>query len=732
MFLHAWTGAAQGGPGLEPVAPATIVRDDAGRATVRAVRLGERLRLDGTLDEAVYLTVPPFGGFTQSLPREGSPASERTDIWVFFDRENLYIAARCWDSAPPAAWVANEMRRDAAQLGQNDNLTVVLDTFHDRRNGFLFQTSPLGTRFDVAITDESNVNRDWNPVWDVRSGRFDGGWTVEAEIPFKSLRYRAGSGSWGIQFRRVIRRKNEWVYLNPVPSAIGGPQGLQRISLSATLVGLETPDASRNVEVKPYAISSIQTDVSRTPARLNELSGDAGVDVKYSITANLTADATYNTDFSQVEVDEQQVNLTRFSLFFPEKRDFFLEGRGLFDFGRGTAGGDTPSLFYSRRIGLNQGRAVPLRLGGRLTGKAGKLGLGMLNIQTADEPLSGTPPTNFTVIRVKRDILRRSAIGAMVTNRSVSNIAAGSNQALGVDAAFSFFQSVTMDGYVARTWTPGVKRDQGSYQGRFDYTADRYGARLEQVSVGDNFNPEVGFVRRDNFRRTFGSARFSPRPTSIPTVRKFTLDGSIEYIVNGSGAVETRRQTGRFVVELETSDQFTVEASRDYEWLVRPFAIGRGVTIPGGGYQFTNGQATFLFGQQRRASGSLSLQAGQFYDGTIAALGYTASRVSVTKRLSVEPSVSLTRVDLPAGRLTTALVRARADLALSPRMFTTALLQYSSADRTFGSNFRFRWEYRPGSEFFAVYTDERDTLGAGFPRLKNRAFVLKATRLVRF
>ena len=732
MFLHAWTGAAQGGPGLEPVAPATIVRDDAGRAIVRAGRLGEHLRLDGTLDEAVYLTVPPFGGFTQSLPREGSPASERTDIWVFFDRENLYIAARCWDSAPPAAWVANEMRRDAAQLGQNDNLTVVLDTFHDRRNGFLFQTSPLGTRFDVAITDESNVNRDWNPVWDVRSGRFDGGWTVEAEIPFKSLRYRAGSGSWGIQFRRVIRRKNEWVYLNPVPSAIGGPPGLQRISLSATLVGLETPDASRNVEVKPYAISSIQTDVSRTPARLNEFTGDAGVDVKYSITANLTADATYNTDFSQVEVDEQQVNLTRFSLFFPEKRDFFLEGRGLFDFGRGTAGGDTPSLFYSRRIGLNQGRAVPLRLGGRLTGKAGKLGLGMLNIQTADEPLSGTPPTNFTVIRVKRDILRRSAIGAMVTSRSVSNIAAGSNQALGVDAAFSFFQSVTMDGYVARTWTPGVERDQGSYQGRFDYTADRYGARLEQVSVGDNFNPEVGFVRRDNFRRTFGSARFSPRPTSIPTVRKFTLDGSIEYIVNGSGAVETRRQTGRFVVELETSDQFTVEASRDYEWLVRPFAIGRGVTIPGGGYQFTNGQATFLFGQQRRASGSLSLQAGQFYGGTIAALGYTASRVSVTKRVSVEPSVSLTRVDLPAGRLNTALVRARADLALSPRMFTTALLQYSSADRTFGSNFRFRWEYRPGSEFFAVYTDERDTLGARFPRLKNRAFVLKATRLVRF
>jgi hypothetical protein len=742
LFFMTWllaTGVArpvvaeQAMPPAAPVAPATIVRDSGGRATVRAIRLSEPLRLDGRLEEEVYRTVEPFGDFVQALPREGAPASERTDVWVMFDQENVYIAARLWDSAPPEQWVANEMRRDTAQLGQNDNFSFLFDTFHDRRNGYLFQTNPLGARADFAMSDESNVNRDWNPVWDVRSGRFEGGWTVEAVVPFKSLRYRPGTDrSWGLQLRRVIRRRNEFAYLNPVPAQIGGPQGLQRISLAAPLVGIETPDASRNVEVKPYAIASLASDRLRTPAMHNDVTGDAGIDAKYSITANLTADVTYNTDFAQVEVDEQQVNLTRFSLFFPEKRDFFLEGRGVFDFGRVAAGGDTPSLFYSRRIGLNRGRAVPLNVGGRLTGKAGKFGLGLMNIQTGDEQVAGTPATNFTVLRIKRDILRRSSIGAIVTSRSRSNVARGSNQAVGVDAAFSFFQTIIIDGYAARTRTPGVDRDEGSYQSRFDYNADRYGARVEHVYVGDNFNPEAGFVRRDNFRRTSATARFSPRPMSIAAVRKFTLDATLDYILNGGGALETRQQTGRFVTELESSDQLTFEASRNYELLVAPFAIARRVTIPSDGYSFADAQVTMLFGQQRRASGSLSLQAGQFYDGTIAAFNYTASRISISDRLSMEPATSITRVDLPAGQFTTTLLRTRADLALSPRMFASALLQYNTVDTSFSSNLRFRWEYLPGSELFVVYTDERDTTLRGFPFLRNRAFVVKINRLMQF
>jgi uncharacterized membrane protein YgcG len=738
-----------------PVPPAVITRDEAGRATVRAIRLTEPLHVDGKLDEAVYGSVPAISDFIQQVPKEGAPSSERTDVWVMFDRQNVYVAARCWDSAPPSQWVANEMRRDTSQLRQNDTFAVMFDTFHDRRNGFTFYTNPLGAIADFAATDEGNPNSDWNPVWEVRTGRFDGGWTVEMAIPFKSLRYNSGASQiWGIQFRRSIRRKNEWTYLTRVPASIGGPQGIFRISAAATLVGLELPPASRNVEFKPYGISRLTTDRTRTPPLVNDPDGNFGIDAKYGVTANLTADVTYNTDFAQVEIDEQQVNLTRFSLFFPEKREFFLEGRGVFEFGRGgqtggivgsggSGGGSsgsggsssnsiTPSLLYTRRIGLNRGRVVPIDVGGRLTGKVGRFGLGIMNIQAGKEAVSGTPATNFTVMRVKRDIMRRSSIGALFTNRSESNAAPGSNQVLGADAAFSFFENVSMGGYFARSQTAGLGGDETSYQARFDYGADRYGLRVEHLHVGDHFNPEVGFVPRTDFRRTFALARFSPRPPSIRSVRKFTWEGSLEYILNGAGVPETRSEVGRFNIEFENSDQLTAEAVSEYELLVRPFAIAPDVVIPVGGYHFSDAQVTYALGAQRRASGSLWLQRGHFYDGTITALGYSAARVSVTKHLSFEPSLSFNRIALPAGGFTTRLVRIRSDYAFSPRMFASALLQFSSRDNSFDTNLRFRWEYRPGSEFFAVYTDERDTSLRGLPLLKNRAFVIKINRLVRF
>ena len=438
------------------------------------------------------------------------------------------------------------------------------------------------------------------------------------------------------------------------------------------------------------------------------------------------------------------MNLTRFALVFPEKRDFFLEGRGIFDFARagGTSGGGggnsgptnaAPQVFYTRRIGLNRGREIPIEIGGRVTGKVGQYSVGVMNIQTGDELVSLTPDTNFTVVRVKRDILRRSSVGAIVTNRS-SGVApgSGSNQAVGVDSTFSFFQNVNLGGYYARTETDGLTSDDDSYEGRFDYLGDRYGARFDYLKVGDNFNPEIGLVRRDNFERSWGSLRFSPRPRRSKHVRKYTWEGSIEYLVNGQDQLETRLQTGRFNVELQNSDQVTIEANDNYELLVRPFAIAPGVTIPLGSYGFRDFNLSYTFGQQRPASGTVMFTGGQFYDGTITAYTVSSARVAILKQFSLEPSLSINRVRLPAGDFTAKLFRTRIDYGFSPRMFISALLQYNSSDNTFGSNLRFRWEYRPGSEFFAVYTDERDTFGAGLPTLKNRAFVLKVNRLLRF
>jgi len=722
-----------------PVAPEVITRAPDGRVIIRAIRLSEPLQVDGRLDEAVYQNEASFGGFIQTLPREGEPATERTEAWVMYDENYIYVSGRNWDSAPPEQWTANEMRRDTNQLRQNDMFGVLLDTFHDRRNGYNFYTNPLGGIADQAVTDEGNPNVDWNPVWEVRTGRFDGGWTAELAIPFKSLRYRPGAGqTWGIQVRRGIRRKNEWTHVTFVPASTGGAQGIFRVSAAATLVGLEPPPVSANIEIKPYAIAGLSTDrVAPTPFR-NDPDGDIGVDAKYGVTANLTADLTVNTDFAQVEIDEQQVNLTRFSLFFPEKREFFLEGRGIFDFGRGPGtgggggGGTAPSLFYSRRIGLNNNRVIPIDVGGRLTGKVGAFSVGVMNIQTREQlEEADTPSTNFTVMRLKRDILRRSSLGVMYTNRSESAVGDGANQAYGADAAFSFYENVSFNGYVSKSQTPGLEGDDVSFQGTANYGADRYGARLEYLHVGDNFNPEVGFVRRDDFRRTFGSLRFSPRPRNVPLVRRFTWETSVEYLQNGQGQLETRVQNGRFNVEFESSDQFSVDVNRNYEFIDRAFTL-TGVTIPVGSYSFSDVDVRYAFGQQRRISGTASLQRGNFYDGTITAVGFTGARVSVTDQLSVEPSLTINRVELPRGEFTQRVLRARTDYAFSPRMFASALLQYSSDNSIYSSNLRFRWEYRAGSELFVVYTDERDTLGRGYPDLRNRAFVVKINRLVRF
>jgi hypothetical protein len=733
---------AGGGDPPPPVPPATVSRDGAGHATVRALHLDEPIRLDGALDEAVYRDAPSISDFIQQVPREGAAATERTEAWVMFDDENLYVGARCWDSAPPDRWVANEYRRDTNQLRQNDTFGIVLDTFYDRRNGFLFYTNPLGARADQAITDEGNLNPDWNPVWDVRTGRFDGGWTVELQIPFKSIRYRSGEAqTWGINIRRVIRRKNEWTHLTAVPASYGVPGGILRLSVAGTLVGLDLPRANRNFELKPYGISRVITDFSTSPVRANDPDATGGFDAKYGITANLTADATVNTDFAQVEVDEQQVNLTRFALSYPEKRDFFLEGRGLFDFGRGVpgvpgSGGSVtavaPQVFYSRRIGLNRNRVIPIDVGGRVTGKVGRTGLGLMNIQTREEDVSRTPSTNFTVLRVKQDILRRSSVGAIFTNRSEAVVTSGTNQAYGLDSTFAFYQNINLGGYYAKTATTGLQGDDESYLGRFEYGADRYGARADYLKVGAQFNPEVGLVRRADFRRSAATLRFSPRPTNIRSVRKFTWEGGFENYVNGAGQTETQTWLAHFNTEFQNSDNFFLDGGKNHELLVRPFNVGPGVTIPPGEYDFNDATIGYSFGQQRPASGTVSLQVGGFYDGTLTAVTVSGARIAVLKQFSIEPSLTLNAVRLPYGDFNTQLYRIRSDYAFSPRMFASGLVQFNSSDSTYSTNLRYRWEYQPGSEFFVVYTDERDTSTPGYPGLRNKAFVVKINRLFRF
>ena len=446
-----------------------------------------------------------------------------------------------------------------------------------------------------------------------------------------------------------------------------------------------------------------------------------------------------------MEADELQVNLTRFSLFFPEKREFFLENQGTFQFGGtlGVAGGggsgggqlanpsDTPLLFYSRRIGLNQGREVPIDAGGRLTGRVGRFSVGALNIQSDDEPVSGSQPTNFSVLRLKRDVLRKSSVGVIFTGRSVAEGGTGSNEAYGVDGTFAFFDNLSINTYWAQTRTDGLAGDDASYRAQLDYAGDRYGVQLERLVVGDHFNPEVGFLRRDDMRRNFGQFRFSPRPSSR-VVRKYSGTGSFAYVDNTAGRLETRYQDAEFAIEFHNSDRFFVGYGDTYEFLPEPFQISPGVTLPVGGYDFASARTGYNFGQQRRVSGNVLLEHGTFYDGHKTTLAVSRGRVNLAPQLSIEPRMSLDWVDLVEGSFTTRLLGARVTYTMTPFMFVSALLQLNSSGDVAATNVRFRWEYEPGSELFVVFNEQRDTFGRGFPDLANRAFIVKINRLFRF
>ena len=724
-----------------PITPQVVSRDDTGRVTLRAVRLPEGLVIDGRLDEEVYLTVPSITDFVQQEPDEGLLATEQTEVWIFFDDTNFYVSGRNWDSQPDQI-VANEMRRDNRTISQNDSFTVLLDTFYDRRNGFMFQTNPLGALRDALITDERSVNNDWNTVWNVRTNRSDEGWTVEMAIPFKSLRYQPGREQvWGFQVRRGVQRKSEDSFITPIPRSLN-VRGMYRFSQAATLVGIQAPAGSKNLEFKPYAISAVTGTRDNLDVLNNDLAGDIGFDAKYGLTQGLTADFTVNTDFAQVEDDQQQVNLTRFSLFFPEKREFFLEGQGIFSFGGtsagrrggggGGGGGSTPILFFSRSIGLAGGEAIPIRAGARVTGRVGNYTVGLLNIQAGEDEATSSLSTNFTVVRVRRDILRRSTIGLIATNRSVSRDGIGSNQVYGVDASFSFFENLNISSYYAQTKTPGATGNETSYRASVSNNADRYGFSYSHLLVGDDFNPEIGFVRRDDFRQNRGSVRFTPRAPSIPAIRRFEYQLSLDHLASHTtGTLETRELQGRFQIEMENSDRVFINTSDTYEFLPQEFEISDGVVLPIGGYDFRDWNATYFFGPNRRASGRVTYGDGGFFNGNRRTLSMN-SRVEVSPKLSVEPGLSLNWIELEQGDFTTTLVSTRVTYTMSPRMFVGALLQYNSSNDVVATNIRLRWEYEPGSDLFVVYSEGRETDFRGFPRLSNRGFVVKYTKLWRF
>ncbi len=745
-------------PHTAPVAPDVIVRDATSRATVRTMRLPSPIQLDGRLDEAFYKDVKSFGDFIQQEPHNGQPATDKTEAWVFFDDDNIYVAVKLWETDSKKR-VMSDMRRDSFNLYNNDHIAVVFDTFNDQRNGFAFSSNAQGGMWDAQTTNEQ-PSQNWNGLWDVRTAEFEGGWSAEFRIPFRSIRFHEGGHEWGINFRRMVRWKNEISFLSPVPLS-WGRRALNKISSAGELVSIEVPEKLRNIDVKPYALGSTTTNNLANPRFSNDGAAEFGVDAKWGITQSIVTDFTYNTDFAQVEDDEAQVNLTRFSVLFPEKRDFFLEGQDVFNFagaganqgggggqgpqaiqvgggGGGGGGGNnvTPIVFFSRRIGLQNNLVVPILGGARLIGRGGGYQVGALHMRSDDEPAARAAATDFSVLRINRDILSRSRVGMIATRRGPDLSRTGENYAYGFDTQINPRTELQLNGFWAGTSSTDDAAGAGasessSYRGQFNWNADKTGFQVDHLFVGSHFNPEIGFLRRSAFSRTYANTRYSPRPKTWKGVRKIYYEASLDYIEGPGGHPESREAQGAYRMELNSSDQLAFEYSGQFESLATAFAVTPGVVVPPGAYDFSQGKLLFTTSPQRPVSGTLILTHGGFYGGTLNEVSWRG-RVEFGPQFQVEPTISLNYFKTPWGDDDANIISSRFTYTLTPRMFVSALVQYQSASGTMSTNARFRWEYQPGSELFVVYSDGRNTVGPGFPGLDNRSFVVKLTKLFRF
>jgi hypothetical protein len=714
------------------------------RPSVQAVRVDEAPRIDGHLDDAAWAAATPIEGFTQQEPSLGQPATERTEVRIVYDERSVYIGVKAYQSQPV---VATEMRRDADRLFDEDNFQVILDTFKDSRNGYMFLTSPLGAKLEQQIFDEgegggrgstSNINRNWDGVWNAAAAITDDGWSAEMAIPTTTVRFRSEDEQvWGINFLRHIRRRNELDFWAPIPRAYT----LTRVSLAGELRGMQDLDLGMDLKLKPFVVVGPRRRDLAPSVSATDWDHDVGIDARYGLTAGLNLDVTVNTDFAQVEVDDQQVNLTRFGLFFPEKRDFFLEASNFFTMGTGAAFTSTPvqtDLFFSRRIGLSDsGQPVPIFGGARVTGKVGPNNLAVLDVQTDDA--FGKAGDNFFVSRYSRDVLRRSRVGAIFVNKESVDSSPHYNRTMGVDGNFSLGNSVQVNSYLAKTSTNadylfngrpiGDGRDMAFY-GRVAYRDPRWQLWVNYLDVQENFNPEVGFLQRTGgFRTTKGYISRTPRPRT-GKIKMMEPMYVLTYTTNQENRLVGRMHHLMVGTMLRDDSYINVIYQRNLDVLEQPFNIQPGVRIPVGSYEMNEWMFTYNTSPGKRLFQRVTFQPTDFYGGTRRSLTYGFG-ARATSRLSAELNYNRNDVKMPWGNFLVNLTSLRVDYTFTPRMTIRSLTQYNTSTHEVSNNIRFNLIHRPGSDLFVVYNDVRQTglPGELFPQ-KDRQLVMKVNYLI--
>jgi hypothetical protein len=732
-LIAAGAAAAPQGTRAGPATP--------GRPSVTALRVEHAPTLDGeVLADPAWKAAVPVTSFLQEQPEEGHPASERTEVRLVYTADTLYVGVVCFDRDPKSI-IVSDARRDAP-LDQTDSVQIIFDTYRDRLNGFVFGTNPAGIEYDGQVTNEGQgggglgagqgqvqrqqagsgggFNLNWDGVWDVRTRISEIGWSAEFAIPFRTLRYPGGANqTWGVNFQRNIRRRNERSYWAP----ISRQYNLYRLSLAGSLVGIKTP-VVRNLKATPYVLGNVKQSGDRPvdPVVL----GQAGGDLKYNLTPSLTLDGTVNTDFAQVEVDDQQVNLDRFNLFFPEKRPFFLENAGFFSVGNP---GEV-DLFFSRQIGIRPDTGpIPIAGGARVSGKAGKFNIGLLNMQTR-QVQDRIAANNFSVARISRDLPNRSSIGGLFVNREGTGSLARAgdfNRTFALDGKAGIRDHTVLSSFIAKTNTPGVSGGDHAFNVRSRTTVPRFDLELGYQEVGERFNPEVSFLSRRGYRKPDLRVltRWRPAGTVLQELRPHA---SYRAFVGFDGFLESSQWhidnhwQFRNSAEVHTGINLTQEGVR------APFEIFPKLFVPAGTYKHQEAQLVYMSNQGAPVSLELRTILGGYFGGHRVQLNPTL-RLRAGDALTTEVAYQRNDIRLPWGDFTTNLLRVRLSYAFTTHAFVQGLVQYNDRADLWSANVRLGWLRSGNTGLFLVYTDTRalDDLFVR-PARTDRSFILKFSR----
>ena len=716
-------------PLVRGIAPPAMVEVPSGsasispaeRRTMAAVRMtaDDSITLDGRLDEDVWMRAVPATNFRQRDPDNGAPATEQTEVRFVYDDDKLYMGVTLFDSEPDEL-IYYQMGRDG-NLPADDKLQWAIDTFNDGQSAYWWEMNPLGSMADALRGANNSNNRRWDGIWDARTTRSDIGWTIEMEVPFRTMNFNPDTDGWGANFQRTVARKNEtslWM---------GWPrnQGLNRMSNAGLLTGIRDVSQGRGLDIKPYVVGNSESHPGRE-ATASNTEAQAGVDLFYNVTPSLRTNLTVNTDFAQAQVDNQQVNLTRFSLLFPEQRDFFLDGSLFFDFassggggggGRGGgAGGETLIPFQSRRIGLDEeNQPQRINFGGKLTGQAGAFDIGVLQVQTGDETDGeggGSLGEDFTVVRLKRRMFRESFVGAMYTRRHTRGGTLDDRQTMGVDmrlatSNFRGSDNLNATGYYLRTSSPlDTIGKNAAFGAEVAYPNDPWNMRVGYQEIQENYEAATGFTRRTGFRLLSQAVNFSPRPRQHPWIRSFRFGAGMKVFLDpdDNNRLLTRAiDITAFQLQTHSQEQIEFKVLPTYEYLEQDFEIEDGVVLPAfSNYSFMRYRVQGRTNNRKPISVQPTVEWGEFFSGDRLRV-----RASVNVRAAPGHFYTFThewnKVSLAEGEFTTKLYRAVFETQFNPRMSLVNNVQYDTQSSGIGWQARWRWIVRPGNDFYFVY-----------------------------